>query len=196
MKTHEFLRRERDRIMLAWQQAIQKEPRPILLEDSTLRNDLPEFLDALAEWMQAGEEPSGGMLQGVPATHAKQRLKHSYELAQLVAEFRVLRATILGLLLEDEAVRSEGVTAVEEGRRRAIEVARLNSGLDRAISDSVEYFVNERERIRERFISVLSHDLRAPLTGILMSADHMLRSGNLPPASTRRWGGSHVARRG
>ena len=38
--TREFLRRERDRIMAEWQCAIFQEPRPVLLQDSALRNDL------------------------------------------------------------------------------------------------------------------------------------------------------------
>jgi signal transduction histidine kinase len=186
--THEFLTRERDRIMAEWQRAIREETRPILLEASALRDDLPEFLDALAAWMKTDDTPLGGMLQGVPTTHAKQRLKHAYELAQLVSEFRVLRATILRLLLHAEVEELAGVKTPAANERRVDELARLNAGLDQAISDSVEYFVNERERIRERFIGVLSHDLRTPLGGILMSADHLLRSGQLQPGHDRAVG--------
>ncbi|WP_243337136.1 sensor histidine kinase [Anaeromyxobacter soli] len=187
--THEFLTRERDRIMAEWERAIHAEPRPIPLEDSALRNDLPEFLDALATWMKAPDAPAGGMLQGLPITHAKQRLKHAYQLAQLITEFRVLRATILRLLLHAEAEEQAGSVDLMEGmERRVVELARLNAGLDQAISDSVEYFVEERERIRERFIGVLGHDLRSPLSAILMSADHMLRSGRLAPGLDRAAG--------
>jgi len=186
--THEFLTRERDRIMAEWERAIREETRPILLEASALRDDLPEFLDALAAWMTTEDTPLGGMLQGVPTTHAKQRLKHAYELAQLVSEFRVLRATILRLLLHAEVEEQAGVKTPAANERRVDELARLNAGLDQAISDSVEYFVNERERIRERFIGVLSHDLRTPLGSILMSADHLLRSGQLQPGHDRAVG--------
>ncbi len=186
--THEFLTRERDRIMAEWERALREEPRPIRLEDSALRNDLPEFLDALAAWMKTEETPLAGMLQGVPTTHAKQRLKHAYQLAQLVSEFRVLRATILLMLFRTEAEEQAGIDTKASMERRVIELARLNAGLDQAISDSVEYFVNERERIRERFIGVLSHDLRTPLSAILMSADHMLRSGQLQPGHDRAVG--------
>jgi signal transduction histidine kinase len=183
--THEFLRRERDRIMAEWERAIRQEPGPVLLQESALRNDLPEFLDALAAWMKTEDAPIGGMLEGVPTAHAKQRLKNEYQLAQLITEFRVLRSTILRLLLHAEA--EERAAADDDARleRRVTDLARLNAGLDQAISDSVEYFVSERERIRERFIGVLSHDLRAPLGSILMSADHMLRSGQLHPGEDR-----------
>jgi signal transduction histidine kinase len=183
--THEFLRRERDAIMAEWERAIREEPRPILLEDSALRDDLPEFLAGLATWIDSGHEAGIGLLNGAPTSHAKQRLKHAYQLAQLISEFRVLRVVILRLLLYAEAQEQshdEGQAGVE---RRVIELARLNVGLDQAISDSVECFVNERERIRERFIGVLSHDLRSPLSSILMSADQMLRSGQLPPGHDR-----------
>jgi len=186
--THEFLTRERDRIMTEWERAICEEPRPILLKDSALRDDLPEFLEALATWLKTEDRPLGGMLQGVPTTHAKQRLKQAYQLAQLVSEFRVLRATILRLLLHAEVEEQAGVDTPAANERRVHELARLNAGLDQAISDSVEYFVNERERIRERFIAVLSHDLRTPLGSILMSADHLLRSGQLQPGHDRAVG--------
>jgi signal transduction histidine kinase len=177
---HEFLTRERERIMAEWDRAIREEPRPILLEESALRDDLPEFLDALATWMKSADTPLSGMLQGVPTTHAKQRLKHSYQLAQLISEFRILRAVILRLLLQAEAEQQEGTDGSKGMERRVIELARVNAGLDQAISDSVEYFVEEREHIRERFIGVLGHDLRTPLGAIVTSADLMLRSGRLP----------------
>jgi signal transduction histidine kinase len=186
--THEFLTRERGRIMAEWERAIREEPRPIPLEDSALRNDLPEFLDQLAVWMRAEHAPLGGMLQGAPTTHAKQRLKQAYQLAQLISEFRVLRATILRLLLQAEAEERTRGDDQERMERRVVELARLNAGLDQAISDSVEYFVEEREHVRERFIGVLGHDLRTPLGSIGMSADHMLRSGRLPHGLDRAAG--------
>lgn len=186
--THEFLTRERNRIMAEWERAIREEPRPIRLEDSALRDDLPEFLDALAAWLKAADAPAGGMLQGLPVTHAKQRLKQAYQLGQLISEFRVLRAVLLRLLLQAEAEEQAGVAGSEGMEGRVVALARLNAGLDQAISDSVEYFVAERERVRERFIGVLGHDLRTPLGAIVMSADHMLRSGRLPSGLDRAAG--------
>lgn len=47
------------------------------------------------------------------------------------------------------------------------------------MTDAVEAFVAEQERIRERFVGVLGHDLRNPLNVILTSADSMVRSGRL-----------------
>lgn len=181
LRTHEFLRRERDHIMSEWERAIREAPQRISLEDSALRNDLPEFLDALAAWVQSEEEPVGGILRDVPAKHAKQRFKSAYELAQVISEFRVLRATILRLLLQAEAIERKRADVQADTERRVVELARLHAGLDQAISESVESFVGEREHIRERFIGVLGHDLRAPLGSILMTADHMLRSGRLQP---------------
>ncbi len=186
--THEFLTRDRDRIIAEWERAIREEARPVRLEDSALRNDLPQFLDQLAAWIRTEHAPLAGMLEGVPTTHAKQRLKHAYQLAQLISEFRVLRATILRLLLQAEAKEQSRGDNREEIESRVIELARLNAGLDQAISDSVEYFVEERERIRERFIGVLGHDLRTPLGAIVMSSDHMLRSGRLPAGLDRAAG--------
>lgn len=185
LRTHEFLRRERDRIMLEWERAIRDAPQRISLDDSALRNELPEFLDALAAWVQSEEGPARGTLRDIPAKHAKQRLRNAYELAQVISELRVLRATILRLLLLAEAAERARADVPEETERRVVELARLQEGLDEAITSSVECFVAERERIRERFIGVLSHDLRSPLTSVVVSADRLLRSGRLPPGMDR-----------
>jgi signal transduction histidine kinase len=184
--THEFLRRDRDRIMDEWERAVRDDPQPVSLGKSALRDELPEFLDELASWMEGPDDPSVGMLHAVSAGHVAQRLKHAYELKQLIEEYRILRATILRLLLQEESVAA---ASGEDGREaRVKELARLNAGLDRAISDAVEHFVAEREHIRERFIGVLGHDLRTPLGNILASADYMLRSGQLPPGLDRAAG--------
>jgi len=180
LKTHEFLKRERDCIISAWEQAIRMEPRLVSLEGSALRNELPEFIDDLAAWMEREEEPGRGSLGSLPAAHAAQRNVNGYQLAQLVEEYRVLRTTILRLLLHQETAEqmASGASGME---RRVSDLARLNAGLDRAISEAVEYFVGERERARERFIGILGHDLRSPLNTIMSSAHLMLRSGKLPP---------------
>jgi hypothetical protein len=67
LKTHEFLKRERDRIISEWEQAIRMELRPISLEGSVLRNDLGEFLDELAAWKERDEEPTRPNLRSLCA---------------------------------------------------------------------------------------------------------------------------------
>ncbi|HET9599347.1 MAG TPA: ATP-binding protein [Anaeromyxobacteraceae bacterium] len=122
-------------------------------------------------------------MRAAAIAHASQRIAQALELKQLVHEMRLLRATILHLLLREESAEqaSEGGGGMAG---RVVELARLNEGLDFAISDAIEHFVNERERLigeasereaalaresnerKSEFLAVLSHELRNPLAPI------------------------------
>lgn len=188
--THAFIREHRDDIMHDWEARVAAEPREIKLADSALRNHLPELLNELADWLQGAEAPGASRMRAAAARHAAQRLDHSFQLTQLVHEYRLLRETLLHLLLGSEAdAQTQGNGGMAE---RVVELARLNTGLDFAITDAVESFVEERERrlaemrdqatmLREldrrksEFLAVLSHELRNPLTPIrnsLFILDH------------------------
>lgn len=189
--THDFLRERRDDIMREWEARVASEARTIKLTDSALRDHLPEFLDELADWLQSAEAPGTPKMRAAAARHAAQRLDHSFQLSQLVHEYRLLRTAILHLLLGAEAA-SQGRDKMDGTAERVVQLARLNAGLDFAITDAVESFVEERERrlaevrdqasmLREldrrksEFLAVLSHELRNPLTPIrnsLFLLDH------------------------
>jgi signal transduction histidine kinase len=63
----------------------------------------------------------------------------------------------------------------------------LNENLDHAITDAVDHFAAQRERTREYFIGMLSHDLREPLHLIAMNAALLLRREEpLPTADLRQ----------
>lgn len=186
-----FLRERRDDIMRDWEERVAREPREITLADSVLRNHLPSFLDELADWLEGGEAPGTSRMRSAAAMHAVQRLDHSFQLTQLVHEYRLLRTAILHLLLETESAEEKraGNGGMAE---RVVELARLNAGLDFAITDGVESFVEEREhrlgeardqaatwremdRRKSNFLAILSHELRNPLTPIhnsLFLLDH------------------------
>jgi signal transduction histidine kinase/CheY-like chemotaxis protein len=167
--------------MRDWAARVASEPREIKLADSALRNHLPELLNELADWLQSAEAPGTSRMRAAAARHAAQRLDHSFQLTQLVHEYRLLRETLLHLLIGAEAAAQMGSNGGMA--ERVVELARLNSGLDFAITDAVESFVEERERrlaevrdeatmLREldrrksEFLAVLSHELRNPLTPI------------------------------
>jgi signal transduction histidine kinase len=153
--------------------------------EKTLRNHIPKILDAIVldlEHSQTGEEahtkslgqaatPVGGPASAAQ-THGRLRAKSGLQMAQLVAEYRALRAGVLRLWAEKEP---DEVTVAD--------VVRFNEAIDQAIAESVEFFSEETDQLRNVFLGVLGHDLRGPLNAILLTAELISRKTKLQPLS-------------
>ena len=188
----ELLRSRRDEILRRWETLVVSEPRAVVLSDLILRNDLPTLLDALADWL--GTEPIGeGAMHAVSTLHIVSRLDHSFQLAQLIQEYRLLRRTVLIVVLEAEAaeqarVRSVG-SPIEGQPQRVVALARLNEGLDLILADAVLQFVDERDRRLAVAQSAAEH-YRA-LAQLSPDAILVLRGGNIEFANlsaVKLWG--------
>ena len=57
---------------------------------------------------------------------------------------------------------------------------RFNEAIDRAIAESIVRFRHEVDRSRDLFLAILSHDLRTPLSAIIMAANVLLRTAGNP----------------
>ena len=55
------------------------------------------------------------------------------------------------------------------------EITRFNEAIDEAVAVSVKYYADEVDRWRAIFLGVLGHDLRSPLTAIMMASEHIAR---------------------
>ena len=77
-----------------------------------------------------------------------------FDLRQLVAEFRALRATVLRLWIKHKRYGDE---------QGAYEISRFNEAIDEALAESVESYSGELARSRDTFLAILGHDLRSPL---------------------------------
>jgi signal transduction histidine kinase len=105
-----------------------------------------------------GNSASASESNGVPSrSHARQREKQGFEVEQLVAEYRALRASVLRLW----ANASDDVQVQD-----LEDVTRFNEAVDQAIAESLEVFVAEVNRSRDLFLGILGHDLRGPLSTI------------------------------
>jgi signal transduction histidine kinase len=114
-----------------------------------------------------GNSASASSAEGVPSrSHARQREKQGFEVEQLVAEYRVLRATVLRLW----------AAASNHAQAQDLEdVTRFNEAVDQAVAESLQVFVAEVDRSRDLFLGVLGHDLRGPLSTIASCAALDLR---------------------
>ena len=100
-------------------------------------------------------------------SHARQRERQGFEVEQMVAEYRALRATVLRLW----SASSDDVQVQD-----LADVTRFNEALDQAIAESLAVFVAEVERTRDLFLGMLGHDLRGPLSTIAGCATIELRT--------------------
>lgn len=103
--------------------------------------------------------------------HASLRIEFGFKLGQMVAEYRALRASVLRLW-EKKGADPGGVT-------------RFNEAIDEALTEAVESFVHTTEHYRDQSLGILGHDLRNPLSGIVMGSTLLIGSEELSDKSVR-----------
>lgn len=163
----------------------------VKLDSQTLRDHLPQILEVVVAEMRAAQTPrserrkaEGG--SDTPASsplspaqwHGRLRAKSGFTIDLLVAEYRALRASVLRLWAADHGTEA---TSFDD-------MMRFNQAVDQAIAESVAHYAAEAETWRNIFLGVLGHDLRGPLTAILLTSAHMARMASDAPMSrlTRR----------
>ena len=106
-------------------------------------------------------------------THGALRQLSGFDLVQLFAEFRALRASVLALWQRSVGPNAEGTASALE------ENIRFNEAIDKALAESVASYSANVASSRDMFLAILGHDLRSPLSGISMSSA-LLGMSNLP----------------
>lgn len=106
-------------------------------------------------------------------THGSLRHLAGFDLRQLAAEFRALRASVLRLWLRHGA----------DGSASFYEMTRFNEAIDQALAESIANYSNEVARSRDTFLAILGHDLRSPLAAIANSSLYLASPGLLPPGA-------------
>lgn len=108
-------------------------------------------------------------------THADIRYSSGFTIAQVIAEYRALRTSVLVLWMSSDAASKE---------HEISDIVRFNEAIDQALAESVVCYADAVDAARNVFLGILGHDLRSPLGAILLSADVLLRTGDLPPKPT------------
>lgn len=97
--------------------------------------------------------------------HGTDRAALGYTPAQMMSEFRALRASVLRLWSEAES---------EFDRSSLEDVTRFNEAIDQVLAESMTRYAQDVDHSKELFLGVLGHDLRNPLGAIMMSATVMM----------------------
>lgn len=157
------------------------------LDDAALRDHLPEIVEAIvadlrtsqtrAEEIEKSEGralAAAGSPRSAAGTHALHRAHNGYSIANLVSEYRAMRASVLRMWAD----------APDRRFAPPEEVTRFNEAIDEAIAESVSHYAAEVERWRNIFLGVLGHDLRSPLSAILTTSELIARMAVDAPIAT------------
>jgi signal transduction histidine kinase len=122
-------------------------------------------------------------------THGALRYLAGFDLRQLAAEFRALRASVLRLWLKRGG----------DNGAAFYQMTRFNESIDQALAESIANYSDEVARSRDTFLAILGHDLRSPLSAIANSSLYLGSPGLLPagaPLDAARRIGSSAAKMG
>jgi signal transduction histidine kinase len=179
----EFIHKKRPEIVEEWKVFAESlTPAATGMNASALRDHADEILTAIVSDMKSQQtaveraEKSKGRgtaqrLGNIGSIHAELRIENGFKLGQVVAEYRALRASILRLW-ESEGGDAAGVT-------------RFNESIDEALTEAVDSFMKITEHYRDQSLGILGHDLRNPLSAIVMGATLLIGTEELDDKSVR-----------
>lgn len=174
MRLADFMRRDMDVILTAWDEfARQQIPTSETVEVAALRDHAKQILEVIVADLQtpqtdreqerksAGEGRSpDGRSKTAAEIHGEARVVLGFEVEQVVAEFRALRASVLRLWTPVCVPRDTN----------AGDVMRFNEAIDQALTESVTVFSKKSSQERNLLLGTLGHDMRSPLHVIQASA--------------------------
>ncbi|USU21072.1 sensor histidine kinase [Paraburkholderia fungorum] len=177
MRLADFILRQSEPILAQWEAfAASLVPAAAMMEPSALRDHAPEILRAVAKDLQTAQTREAQYEKSVgraPApinatetaaqTHALLRARSGFNIKQLTAEYRALRASVLRLWMDDCAPDAPHLD----------DVIRFNEAIDQALAESVDFFSAQVEQSRNLLLGMLGHDMRSPLQAIQMTASYL-----------------------
>ena len=177
MRLADFISRDMEPILAQWEAfAGTLLPAAGNLQSSGLRDHAQQILQAVvkdlqtSQTRQAQREKSMGRApvlidatETAAQTHALLRARAGFNINQLAAEYRALRASVLRLWMDDCAPHAPDVD----------DMIRFNEAIDQALAESISFFSTHVEQTRNLLLGMLGHDLRSPLQAIQMTASYL-----------------------
>ncbi|CAN7778542.1 sensor histidine kinase [Paraburkholderia hospita] len=192
MRLADFILRDMERILAQWEAfAVTLLPAAARLDSLALRDHAQPLLEAIVADLstsQTREAQShkawgrGPQLADAPHTaahtHATLRAQGGFDINQLAAEYRALRASVLELWMDD---------CLPDGPHVG-DIIRFDEAIDQAIAESIRSFSAEVERARNLFLGMLGHDMRSPLQTIQATASYLtgINAGESVSAAANR----------
>lgn len=184
MRLHDFILTNRERILVEWEAFARTcEPASITMAVGALRDHANDILLVIAADLKTYQssleqsEKSKGHAPNVDkagltaaAEHGAERAESGFTAAQMVSEYRALRASVLRLWTREcGELKSADIE----------DMTRFNEAIDQSLAESIAEFTDNVEYSKEMFLAILGHDLRTPLGAIHTSAQFMCDTGGL-----------------
>jgi signal transduction histidine kinase len=187
MRLADFILAEMETILVEWESfAATLLPAAADMDSLALRDDAKPMLEAIAKDISTPQtkedqaEKSKGRapkLTGAAKTsaqaHAVLRAASGFDINQLAAEYRALRASVLRLWTD----------AYEPNDTNLEDVIRFDEAIDQAIGESIGYFSAQVDQARDLLLGMLGHDMRSPLNSIVMTAQYLEKLNAGPEVS-------------
>jgi len=177
MRFSVFIEENLDAIVAEWEAfARTLLPAAKTLSDLALRDHSREILLAIVKDMETSQTEDERVVRSkqgalapaasatIAAAHGALRHLAGFDLAQLVSEFRAMRASVLSLWRRS-AQTSSIAPAIEE-------IARFNEAIDEALVESVNRYSDDVTT----FLSVIGHDLQSPMQAIAGASEMLAKS--------------------
>ncbi len=168
-----FILEHMEEILVEWESfARSMSPAGAAMDSLALRNHAQQMLEAIAKDIETSQSDVqqalkskglGPISEGVvtaAAAHGVLRHAVGFDLRQLVAEFRALRASVLRLWVGRNKPRFP---------TKAFHIIRFNEALDQALAESIATYSDELASSRKNFLATLGNDLLHPLNAMSLA---------------------------
>jgi signal transduction histidine kinase len=174
MRLADFILQHLEEILVRWEQFARGLPNARAMSLAELRDHAEQILQAVCKDLSSPQTTAARDLKGkgrgpiaacetAAQTHALLRARGGFDINEMAAEYRALRASVLALWVDEGDPRPTDLA----------EMIRFNEAIDQAICESVAFFSAEQERARNLLLGILGHDMRNPLNAIQLTAHHL-----------------------
>jgi len=177
MRLSEFILRDMEAILAQWEAfAGTQLPAAASMKSLALRDHAQEILQAVvndlstSQTQEAQAEKSMGRApklldapETAAQTHALLRAQSGFDINQLAAEYRALRASVLRLW----------TNACQPEAPHLDDMIRFNEAIDQALAESIGFYSAQVDQARNLFLGMLGHDMRSPLQAIQVTASYL-----------------------
>ncbi|WP_063550836.1 sensor histidine kinase [Burkholderia territorii] len=177
MRLADFIVRNMEPILVQWEAfAATLLPAAKSMDSRGLRDHARQILEAVAKDLRTPQtreeqhekslgrarEPANAN-ETAAQTHAVLRARRGFNINQLAAEYRALRASVLRLWIDE----------CRPSAPHLDDVIRFNEAIDQALAESVAFFTAQVEQARDLLLGMLGHDMRTPLQTIQVTAVYL-----------------------